>query len=208
MRSEVAFLNWHPLWGWISQRWKSFLDFMFYRKIPKSKPKFVEAKHQISLAAVSSFWLALTSSRPSFLASTFKMADELPWINRKNRCRIEESVYLDSCVKFYNVWWWPADMLRNVFLSVYLDSCVKFYNVWWWPADMLRNVFLPWWHFYVYHEPLDRWEIFKELSTDSVFMKRILLHRKVTYSSSSKCWKNWSPRNGVMDKTMTSSPWT
>ena len=132
--------------------------------------------------AVSSFWLALTSSRPRFSASTFKMADELPWINRKNRCRIEESVYLDSCVKFSNVWWWPA--------------------------DMLRNVFLPWWHFYVYQEPLDRWEIFKELSTDSVFMKRILLHRNVTYSSSSKCWKNWSPRNGVMDKTMTSSPWT
>ena len=182
MRSEVAFLNWHPLWGWISQRWKSFLDFMFYRKIPKSKPRFVEAKHQISLVAVSSFWLALTSSRPSFLASTFKMADEFPWINRKNRCRIEESVYLDSCVKFSNVWWWPA--------------------------DMLRNVFPPWWHFYVYHEPLDRWEIFKELSTDSVFMKRILLHRNVTYSSSSKCWKNWSPRNGLMDKTMTSSPWT
>ena len=34
-------LNWDPLWEWISQRWKSFLDFMFYRKfrIPDFKIK-------------------------------------------------------------------------------------------------------------------------------------------------------------------------
>ena len=137
--------------------------------------------------AVSSFWLALTSSRPRFSASTFKMADELPWINRKNRCRIEESVDFDSCVMMMTC--------SKTFVSSSLCT-----------SDVLRNVFPPWWQFYVYQEPLDRWEIFKELSTDSVFIKRIWLHRNVT--SSSKCWKNWSPRNGVMDKTMTSSPWT
>ena len=133
--------------------------------------------------AVSSFWLASTSSRPSFSGSTFKMADELPWINRKNRCRIEESVDFDSCVKFDNVW-----KKTYVHVCEYSKNLRLIFTLY---ISMLRNVFLPWWNFYVYQEPLDRWEIFKELSTDSVFMKRILLHRKVTYSSSSKCWKNW-----------------
>ena len=48
-------------------------------------------------------------------------------------------------------------------------------------SDVVSNVFLPWWNSNVYQEPLDRWEIFKELSTNSMSMKCILLHRSIMY---------------------------
>ena len=95
-----------------------------------------------------------------------------------------------------------------------------FDNVWWWPVpkklvssslctlDVSSNVFLPRWNSNVYQEPLNRWEIFKELSTDSMSMKCILLKRSITYQFFNIFWKHRSPRNGVMDRTMSFSPWT
>ena len=75
-------------------------------------------------------------------------------------------------------------------------------------SDVWGNVFLPWWNSNVYKEPLNRWEIFKELSTDSMSMKCILLQRSITYQFFNIFWKHRSPRNGVMDRTMSFSPWT
>ena len=34
MKTVFGFLNWNPPWGWISQRWNPFSDFVFDCKIP------------------------------------------------------------------------------------------------------------------------------------------------------------------------------
>ena len=59
-------------------------------RFQNQNPDSPKLRTQIFLRTVSSFWLAKTSSRPSFLATTFKMADELPRVQDwKNRCHTE-----------------------------------------------------------------------------------------------------------------------
>ena len=59
-------------------------------RFQNQNPDSLKLRTQIFLKTTSSFWLAKTSSQPSFLTAIFKMADELPRVQDwKNRCRTE-----------------------------------------------------------------------------------------------------------------------
>ena len=168
MRSGAGFLNLDPLWGCISQRWKTCFTVKSEFSISKSKPGFVKVKHSDFFERDIFFLIGLDSISTQFLKSHTQNG---AWA--AVNLELEESMSLRIVGLFRQlcyIWWRMIMTCSKKFVSSSLCT-----------LDVSSNVFLPWWNSNVYQEPFARWEIFKELSTDSVSMKCILLHRSITY---------------------------